>query len=68
MSFACYCSPSAVALGAHAGQIIKEVTALCSGRGGGRPDMAQGGGKDLTKVDDAMNTVDDIVAAQVIKE
>lgn len=68
VSFACYCSPSAVALGAHAGKIIKEVTAICDGRGGGRPDMAQGGGKNITKVDDAMNTVDDIVAAQVIKE
>lgn len=65
VSFACFCSPAAVALGAHAGKIIKEITALCDGRGGGRPDMAQGGGKDLTKVDDAMNTVDDIVATQV---
>lgn len=65
VSFACFCSPNAVAAGAHAGKIIKEITALCDGRGGGRPDMAQGGGKDLTKVDDAMTAVDNIVAAQV---
>ena len=65
VSFACYCSPAAVALGAHAGKIIQGVTAICSGKGGGRPDMAQGAGKDLTRVDDAMNAVDDIVAGQV---
>ena len=67
VSFACYCSAAAVALGAHAGKIIKEVAAICDGRGGGRPDMAQGGGKDLTRVDDAVNAVDDIVAKLVTK-
>ena len=56
-----------MALGAHAGKIIKDVAAICDGRGGGRPDMAQGGGKDLTRVDDAVNAVDDIVAKLVTK-
>ncbi len=67
VAFACYCSPAAVAAGAHAGNIIKQVTALCDGRGGGRPDMAQGAGKDISKVDEAMTTVDDIVATMVSK-
>ena len=35
--------------GYHAGNLIKEVAALCGGGGGGRPDMAQAGGKDPAK-------------------
>ncbi|MGI6264953.1 MAG: alanine--tRNA ligase [Acutalibacteraceae bacterium] len=64
VSFVCVASAAAIAKGAHAGKIIKDVTALCDGKGGGRPDMAQGGGKDLTKVDDAIRAVDAIVADQ----
>ena len=37
----------------------------CGGKGGGRPDMAMAGGKDLTKVDDAINSVDEILAAMI---
>ena len=39
-------APEAQAKGLHAGNVIKEVAAVCSGGGGGRPDMAQAGGKD----------------------
>ncbi|HJD23158.1 MAG TPA: alanine--tRNA ligase [Firmicutes bacterium] len=63
VSFACYCGPEAVAKGAHAGNIVREVAKLCGGKGGGRPDSAMGGGKDLGKVDDAINAVDDILAS-----
>lgn len=44
----------AVAKGAHAGNIVKAVAKLCGGGGGGRPDMAQAGAKDVSKVDEAL--------------
>ncbi|TZE83489.1 alanine--tRNA ligase [Calorimonas adulescens] len=39
--------------GLKAGEIIKEVSAILNGSGGGRPDMAQGGGKDSSRLDEA---------------
>jgi alanyl-tRNA synthetase len=44
-----------------AGEILKSVAALCDGRGGGKPDMAQGGTKELDKLDAAMEAVYSIV-------
>lgn len=41
----------------HAGHLIKEAAKVCGGGGGGRPDMAQAGGKDATKIDEALTTV-----------
>lgn len=41
-------SKAAQAAGLHAGNLIKEVAAVCGGGGGGRPDMAQAGGKDAS--------------------
>ena len=43
----------AVSLGAHAGNIIKEAAKTVGGGGGGKPDSAQAGGKDASKIDDA---------------
>lgn len=45
--------------GIHAGQIIKEVAAICGGGGGGRPDMAQAGGKKPEKLDEALQFVEE---------
>ena len=55
----------AVAKGAHSGNIVKAVAKLCGGGGGGRPDMAQAGAKDVAKVDEALAAAFDIVAAMV---
>ena len=55
----------AVKMGIHCGNIIKEITAICGGRGGGKPDLAQGGGTDPLKIDDALAKVDEIVTAQI---
>jgi alanyl-tRNA synthetase len=44
--------------GYHAGKLIKEVAARCGGGGGGRPDMAQAGGKDPSKVGEALQYVE----------
>ncbi len=43
--------------GYHAGKLVKEVATRCGGGGGGRPDMAQAGGKNPEKVQDALNVV-----------
>ncbi len=47
--------------GYHAGKLIKEVATRCGGGGGGRPDMAQAGGKDPSKLDAALNFVEEWV-------
>ena len=67
VSIGCACTPGAVERGAHAGQIVREVAAVCGGRGGGRPDMAMAGAKDLSRVDDAINSVDEILEKLLVK-
>ena len=57
VTFACYCTPGAVAAGANAGAIVRQVAAICGGKGGGKPDMAMAGGKDLSKVAEAMDSI-----------
>lgn len=51
--------------GIHAGLIVKEVAKVTLGGGGGRPDMAQAGGKDPSKLDEALSKVVDIVKEQL---
>ena len=60
-NFACACGKQAVALGAHAGNIAKAVSKLAGGSGGGRPDSAMAGTKDVSGVKAAMDSVADIV-------
>ena len=55
------CGKSAVARGVKAGDLIKSITKICEGTGGGKPDSAMGGCKNLLKLDDAMAAVDDFV-------
>jgi alanyl-tRNA synthetase len=46
--------------GLHAGKIVKEAAIITGGNGGGRPDMAQAGGKDITKLEDALIRVKEL--------
>ena len=55
------CGKNAVARGIKAGDLIKSITKICEGTGGGKPDSAMGGCKNLLKLDDAMAAVDDFV-------
>ena len=55
------CGKNAVARGVKAGDLIKTITRICDGTGGGKPDSAMGGCKNLLKLDDAMAAVDDFV-------
>ena len=59
------CGREAVAKGVKAGALVKEVCTACGGSGGGKPDSAMGGGKELGKLDNALALVDDFVTANV---
>jgi alanyl-tRNA synthetase len=63
--FTAMASKSAVAKGVHCGNIIKEAARVAGGGGGGRPDMAQAGGKDVTKIDDALAAAKSVLASQL---
>lgn len=61
-SIVCVCGKDAAAAGAHAGNIVKKVSALTGGKGGGRPDSAMAGVGDASKVKEAVAAVKDIVS------
>ena len=65
VTFLAVCGKDAVARGIKAGDLVKAVSAICGGKGGGKPDSAMGGGTELLKVDDALATVDDFVAEKL---
>ena len=65
INFLCVCGAEAVKAGAHAGKIIQEVAKMCGGGGGGRPDNATAGGKDASKLEEALEAVNNIVDAQL---
>ena len=56
------CGKSAIERGIRAGDLIKSITKICEGSGGGKPDSAMGGCKNVLKLDDAMAAVDDFVS------
>jgi len=65
LQFVSGCGKDAVKDGAHAGMLLKAVSAIVGGGGGGRPDSATSGGKDLSKLDDAMNEASVILKNQL---
>ena len=65
ITFLAVCGKEAVAKGVKAGDLVKMVSGICGGKGGGKPDSAMGGGNDLLKLDDALAKVDDLVAEKL---
>ena len=61
LNFIACCGADAVKAGAHAGNILKEVSAVTGGKGGGRPDSAMSGGKDIALVDQALALVRQLI-------
>ena len=53
----------AVKSGAHAGNILREIAPILGGKGGGRPDSAMGGGRDVDKIPEALAKAEEILAA-----
>ena len=62
LNFISVCGKDAVKNGAHAGNILREVSAVTGGKGGGRPDSAMSGGKDISKIADALSIVADLLS------
>ena len=65
IAFLATATKDAVAKKVHAGMVIKEITAIAGGSGGGKPDMAQGGGKDEAKISEALSKVAGIIESQI---
>ena len=62
LNFVAAAGADAVKAGAHAGNILKEISAVCGGKGGGRPDSAMSGGKDIDKVEEALALAEEIIS------
>ena len=65
VQFVAAATKDAVAKGVHAGNLLREVAKIAGGGGGGRPDMAQAGGKDPSKITEALQKVDVLLKAQL---
>ena len=65
ITFQCVCGKDAVAKGIRAGDIIKHITAIAGGKGGGKPDSAMGGGNDLSKLQEALSAVEGFVSERI---
>ncbi len=65
ITFLAVCGKEAVAKGVKAGDLIKQVSAIAGGSGGGKPDSAMGGGKDPLMVDNALAMVDNVISMKL---
>ncbi len=65
VSFSVMISKDLVKKGLHAGKLIKDVAAIAGGGGGGRPDMAQAGGKNPEKLEEALRKVSELLQSMV---
>ena len=61
LNFVAVCGADAVKAGAHAGNILKVISVIAGGKGGGRPDSAMSGGRDLERIDEALAAVADLL-------
>ena len=65
VNFVVMATKDAVAKGIHAGNIIKETAKVAGGGGGGRPDMAQAGGKNPEKITEALTMATEVITKQI---
>ena len=65
LTFLAVCGKNAIAKGIKAGDIIKQVTAITGGRGGGKPDFAMGSGEDKLMLDNAFAMLDNYIAMKL---
>jgi alanyl-tRNA synthetase len=65
VNFVAMATKEAIVKGVHAGNVIKEVAKIAGGGGGGRPDMAQAGGKQPEKINDALQFAIEVIKSQI---
>ena len=65
ITFQCVCGKAAVARGIKAGDIIRSITAIAGGKGGGKPDSAMGGGNDVSRLGEALAAVESFVSEKI---
>ncbi len=63
--FTVMATADAIKAGVHSGNIVKQAASVAGGGGGGRPDMAQAGGKDISKLQDALDSAIATIKAQL---
>ena len=64
-SFIASVSPDYIAQGVQAGHLVREAAQHCGGGGGGKPHFAQAGGKETSKIEEALNLVKQAIARQL---
>ena len=57
VAFLCVVTDDLIKRGVRAGDIVKEIAAVAGGSGGGKAHLAQAGGKDASKIDEALSNV-----------
>ena len=67
LNFLAAAGKEAVALGAHAGKLVGAVAAVTGGKGGGRPDNAMAGGRDIDQIPEALSTAE-VVLGGMLKD
>lgn len=65
LSIACMCGADAIKKGAHAGNLVREVAKIAGGSGGGKPESAMAGGKNIEKLGEALDSADDILSTML---
>ncbi len=65
LTFCAACGKDTIANKAHAGNLVREIAKIAGGNGGGKPDSAMAGGKDISKAQEAIDAVCDIVKTQI---
>ncbi len=65
ITFCVSCGKLALQNGAHAGNLVREIAKLTGGNGGGKPDSAMAGGKDASKIEEALSKAPEILKSQL---
>ena len=65
LTFCAACGKDALAHGVHAGNLVREVAKAAGGNGGGKPDLAMAGGKDISAADKALGIAEQVIADQI---
>ena len=65
VNFVGMASKEAVEAGIHMGKVVSQVAKICNGGGGGKPTVAQAGGKDISKVEDAIKESEKIIESMI---